>query len=280
MTRNSLSSTTDAIVSNQSEVGNFSQLRFHARIALYASMSVVTIAATSASYANTIVYNPSLGTLPQAQGFTLQNDPPASPDPTVSAGILHQGPTALNGYQFWTNTSVPLDFAAGFTIEANLKVLSSNYYTNVFNEHRSGYYFLANDSLVRSFAIGIASTGITINTDAVNATNQGLTFTPFDTTDAYHTYRFVSQSGTGKLYIDNTLFGSVAMGSGGMLPAIYANRVAFGDASSVGSSQTQLKSFLYSDGVLAPSVPEPTTTTLLTLGVFALALVGLRRSKQ
>ena len=48
----------------------------------------------------TVVYDPSLGTLPDAQGFARIQDP-AQANPTVSDGLLHQGLTVFNGIQGW-----------------------------------------------------------------------------------------------------------------------------------------------------------------------------------
>jgi hypothetical protein len=83
---------------------------------------------TVATRATTITYNPSLNTLPQSQGFTFTEADPASPaPPSVSGGVLFQGPTTTSGLEFWQRNDVPFNFDNGFTMEVKLKVISSSY---------------------------------------------------------------------------------------------------------------------------------------------------------
>lgn len=50
-------------------------------------------------------YDASLGSLPDAQGWTFIEDGAAVPVPTVSAGVLHQGLTDFSGYQYLERAS-------------------------------------------------------------------------------------------------------------------------------------------------------------------------------
>ena len=190
---------------------------------------------------NLIIYDPSLGTVPESQGFTRIETGPAIP-PTVGGGILHQFPVTGTNVQFWQVDNVPLDFAStSYVLEANLRVTSSNYIADIFNVQRSGYYLWAIDAVGRSFAIGVASNGITINTDGIFSIDNGVLFTPFNTTDSFHTYRLVIENGLGTLFIDGTLFASTPL-EGAVRPDAL-NRVLFGDASGVGISETDLSLF-------------------------------------
>src|SRR5258708_2310068 len=134
--------------------------------------------------ATIITYDPSVGTLPDSQGFTLVESPPASPAQTLDSGALHQGPTSQGGTQVWQRQDIPFNFDDGFTLEGTLKVLSSTYDANAggSGSQRSGYYLEAIDSLGRRFTLGLASSGFTLNTDATLSVGNGIPFTPFDAT--------------------------------------------------------------------------------------------------
>lgn len=226
-------------------------------------------------------YDPSLGTLPQAQGFTLFDTGDAPSSPSVSGGILSQGPTSglsPGGYQYWYSDSIPFDFTAGFTMEARLKVISSSYDPNgggAPDAQRAGYYLAAVDGLGRDFFIGIASGGIFINTDASGFIGNGVPLTSFDTTDAFHDYLFVVSGGAGKLYVDDSLFASTPIGAVGMSSPF--DTALFGDGSHSGVSTTQLELFRYEPD--AVSTPEPGTIGLL-VGGLTIAALTCRRSRR
>ena len=110
--------------------------------------------------AQNLFYDPGLGTLPEAQGFTFFRGP--GPLPSVQGNILHEGP-ALGG-EYW-QADIANNFDQGFVIEADLKVISSNYVPNIGTGQRFGYYFFAYDQVGRQVTVGIASNGIAINTE-------------------------------------------------------------------------------------------------------------------
>src|SRR3954447_13897482 len=89
--------------------------------------ALVALGSITDSSAAIAVYDARLNTLPQAQGFTLSEAGPASPPPSVSDSVFHQGPTSLAGEQFYHRNDVPLNLTNGFTLEATLKVISSTY---------------------------------------------------------------------------------------------------------------------------------------------------------
>jgi hypothetical protein len=169
------------------------------------------------------------------------------------------------GAQGWGGTQIPLDFStAPYVLEASLKVISSNYIPDIGGGvSRSGYYLVAVDNAGKIFSVGIAATGIAINTDANLAPDNGLPFTPFDTTDGFHLYRLEVGGGLGALFIDGVLFGSTAMG-GNARPDV-PNEVGFGDVTGAGVSETELQHFTFS------AVPLPATIWLMgaALGVLA-----------
>ena len=86
---------------------------------------IAIVMAASAAKADPVTktYDPGLGTLPDAQGFTLYDDG-TSPHYTIAGSALHQGPTGV--YQWVQATDVPIDFDNGFSMTATLNTLASN----------------------------------------------------------------------------------------------------------------------------------------------------------
>jgi hypothetical protein len=187
-------------------------------------------------------YDPSLGTLPEAQGFTRM-DNGGSADPTVTNGMLNQGATAYFGYQYWYSDSpVPIDFSNGFTLQANLKVLQSSYEPDTCIEgQRAGYYLSVTDKDSRLIDVGIGCHGLFIANDDRQDVSTA-PFTAFDATDAFHTFRLVVTVDGGALYIDDNPVLFTPLGQPTSDPP---NRVYFGDGSVRGWSMTQLGLFRF-----------------------------------
>src|SRR5205823_2138522 len=103
----------------------------------------------------------------------------------VSGGLLHETTTA--GAQYWTIVDTSVDFTQHFTLEARLRVNSSNYVPNIGTGTREGYYFIVNDrTLPPSYPIGLASAGFNINTTRT----PNVPLRPFAIADGnFHTYR-------------------------------------------------------------------------------------------
>ncbi len=221
---------------------------------------LVSIAETSAS--SVYSYDASLGTLPEAQGFT-RGETGSPPEPTVGGGILHQFP-GLSGpdVQFWQNNSVPLDFTTTpYYLEADLHVISSNFVP----PNREGYYLHVIDSAGRGFAVGISNDLIRLSADNNIDPGSDTVAAAFDPTGAFHTYRLVIDGGTGTLFIDGTVFLSMPIGT--ELRPDATNRVLFGDESGLGVSESELRSFEF--GV----VPEPATLSLGILSALFAAMM-------
>jgi parallel beta-helix repeat protein len=186
-------------------------------------------------------YNPALGTVPEAQGFTLVSSGTASPPCTLDAGALHQGLTAFNGAQFYRNSSLPLDFTAGFELEAVLQVGSSTYQASCYGFPRAGYAFSATDNALRVFYVWIASDRIVLH-NRESDTSTGIVLA---TTGPYHHFRFVVAGGTATLFVDGTARVAVAVGAAGQASSAYRNTVWFGDGTSCAQSETRLRSLFY-----------------------------------
>lgn len=236
-------------------------------------ITCVLLLSKTAALATIVNYNPSLNTLPDTQGFSF-SDSGGSGTPTVSGGILNQGPTSFAGTQFWFRNDVAFNFDTGFAIEVNIKIISSSYDPNAAGagSQRSGWYMEGTDALGRRFIIGIDSNGVVVNTDATLMTSNGMQFRGFDMTNAFHDIRLVVSGGVGTLFVDSVARGSTAVGP--VVDSSIADRVFFGDGSGGGNSQTQLSLFRYSDSSV---IPEPGTASYVGLGIVSLVGVLLRR---
>src|SRR5262245_56280185 len=84
-------------------------------------------------------YNPGLGTLPQAQGWTFAGN--ASPGLSVAGGILQYGPTTQAGTTYW-NAAPPngaVDFSTTtWSITVDVR-LTNTTYGNVSGFRRGGF---------------------------------------------------------------------------------------------------------------------------------------------
>src|SRR4051794_4848525 len=91
-------------------------------------LGIIAVLTTCLSAAPT-TYDASLGTLPEQQGWTYTDGCGSNPAPTVSGGVLNENTTC--GSQFWSTLNGSIDFNQQFSMEGNLKVLSSNYIPNI-----------------------------------------------------------------------------------------------------------------------------------------------------
>lgn len=204
---------------------------------------LLAIPITTNASAATITYNPNLGTLPTDQGFLLYEDG-THPDPYVTDGRLHQGPTERISYQSWRSEAVSFDFTQGMiALNATLEVISSNYEDGSdpnCGMRRAGYAITLIDSSRRVFTIWIAIDRIFI----FNTGSSGTEIAPFDSTGV-HQYQFVVDGEVGSLFIDGDTeaFLTISIGSTEAVPE--TTPVAFGDGSRCGTSETWLDSFSF-----------------------------------
>jgi hypothetical protein len=195
----------------------------------------------AASCAGAQTYNAGANTLPEAQGWTHDEVVGGNPLPVVTNGLLVANNT--QGGQHWHRFE-PFSFAGEFTLEARLRVLSSNYVPNIGTGTREGYYLYAIDNTLYEYTIGIASTGFNINT--VSTPNQPLT--PYPVADGqFHTFRLAVRGGDGTLSIDG-----VPVATAAPIPLTTAPvltwRVSFGGHAGASRSLTELSYVCYRIG--------------------------------
>lgn len=200
-------------------------------------------------------YSASSGSLPEANSWVFFDDTPGQPTPTVSGGLLHQGPTGSGcdeNYQFWERYDVPFDLTESFVIEVEIQILEANYVpTSQCNDYpcggqtawAPGYIIDVIDKFARRFSLGLTSAGVVLDPELRYCADIA-PHLPFVTTDAQHLYRVEVESNIIRLFIDGELFHSIDMGTS-VVPG-YENRILFGDGGHLSSSQSELKSLRYS----------------------------------
>ena len=221
---------------------------------LFGALTLMVVAVTPCSANGMKTYDAGLGTLPDEQGFTL-NDEGGSPACFIQDDTMHQGPTSLDFRQTWLSDDIALDFDVGVVMEAELKILSSSWTT--IPVRRAGYNLYITDAGNRQFAVWIADDRMFIQNAPLNI---GSETKLFDATDDFHRYRFVVSEGNGNLFIDDDAEPFLSLAVGDLYPDSIANHAAFGDGTSIGKSESLLKSFSYGP------IPEPSTLTSFSNG--------------
>ncbi len=250
-------------------IGTRTSIRLAHCMALIAVVALVAAAPASA-LAWEKAYDPSLGTLPAAQGWQELFSP--SSTGIVSGGLFHQGPTGDLGYDFYYSDSVVNDFTSAlpFTLEARVDMTSSGYVDNS-GVWISGFLAIASDNAAHAYVLGITDTGVRLGVDTNVSDTQSTAFIPYNTYAVFHTYKIEAANGSALLSIDGAPVATLAMGSAG---AWAANRVLFGDATTLTGSETYVEFVRYGNeksGIL----PEPGSLLALVTGISALA--GWRR---
>jgi hypothetical protein len=224
---------------------------------------VIAAAAATPAWAGWTSYDASLGSLPQAQGFLIY-DSGDSPAPTVSAGSLHQGPTAgvcsALGYQHWYRNNAGIDFGASFVLDATVQIISSSDIHALDcgdDGWKAGYDLTVTDAAAHMFFVGITSDGVFLSNNNIS---DPATFPrqPVNTRDALHRYRLVVTANLATLYYDETPLTSLATGT--YLNSGGENQVVFGDGTHRGSNESLTSLVRYTtdnlaavDGALPPS---------------------------
>jgi uncharacterized repeat protein (TIGR01451 family) len=198
-------------------------------------------------------YDASLGTLPQAQGWSYSGDN-GNPSPVVSGGILDENTTA--GGQNWSITDSSIDLSQDAVLVAVLKIDSSNYIPDIGTGTREGYYIGIGDS-ASGYTVGIADAGININSIGVS----GQPLTPFPVAGAFHIFRLAIHDRLADFSIDGVDLASnvqpttISFGSGVVL---------FGGAAGRSLSVSELSLLCYGNSATAcsqtslPSIPDLT----------------------
>jgi hypothetical protein len=225
-------------------------------------------AGTPAWPAPGLLYDAGLGTLPESQGFMYVNSNSGAPAPSVSAGILSQGPTPIIGFQYWIRLDVPFRLAEGTHMEIEMKTLQSDYVLLPSDgSQRSGFYAEVVDSAGRRLTLGIATTGITVNTDRTLLPANGIPFFPFNSGDAFHHYDLFTTADSIHLFIDGALRGATVLGD-----SIFTGSQAsfyFGDGTTAAGSQVQIRSVNYTRSSSPAGVEPPAQRAANSLRIVA-----------
>lgn len=188
-------------------------------------------------------YNAALGALPQASGWLFVDDAGAEPAPVVSGGALLPHLTNNPETRWWQRADVPFQFRPGFEMVIVLAVSSSSYNGNVGDgTQRSGFYFDAVDSTGRRLTLGIATPGLTVNTDLRLDPTNGIPLVPSGGV-GFHTYRLAVVADSAILQLDGARIGATVLG-----PAILGSspdNVYFGDGTGAAGSEVAIQRVRY-----------------------------------
>jgi hypothetical protein len=206
---------------------------------------ILLLAAVPAWSGTTVTYDPGLGSLPDAQGYTFANQTSGAPFPSVAGGLLLQGPTSASDIEFWHREDISFAFNQGFSAEIKIQAVSSLYVPDVGDgSQRSGFYLECIDTTGRRMTLGIASSGLTVNTDGQLQPSNGIPFLTFDMTNAVHDIKLFTTADSIYLFIDGIRHAAIALG-----PPIFpstARVVYFGDGTGAAGSQVKIALVRYS----------------------------------
>ena len=196
-------------------------------------------------------YDPSLGTLPTAQGWLENHD--ASASITLAGGSLSVQST-LAGGQSWSLTGAPFLFTDPVVVEASLRVNASNYNSSF--PRRAGYYLGIMDNTTLPVWTAITEQGVFFHYEAEVYSS----FAPIALNDGqFHDFRMVADATGYDLFIDGNQVLDEPFRSGVW---VNPNFIGFGDMSGSGVSNTDLGFFRVTIGV-----PEPGVALLVLAGV-------------
>lgn len=219
----------------------------------------IGIGVASSGLANLVIFDPSLGTLPTAQGWTIV-DSGGNPSPTISGGVLNVGPTSIASAQYWSAPGNVVDFVSPTSILAVVKIGSSNFLSN---PGRAGFN-LSIQSTNQFFNLLIASDRVALIN---SASGPAIASFSIDTTAQFRTYELRVESNVARVFVDGSQVMTAGTGT-----AISGSQIGwFGDGTSLAGYSGQIRRVEFR------SVPEPVTMVTLSLGL--VSLVRRRRSK-
>jgi hypothetical protein len=245
------------------------------KVLFLAACGVLLIPALSHAGAITTIYDASLGTLPEMQGFTSQVV--AADNPTVSGGVLDVdgyslGNNAAPGYYTGQNGTFLFD---SFVMEGRLRILAATTRSSpgAGNFPRGGFVMSAVSQTGFDLGLEFGETGVWLQTSDGTALNPpASSFLNFDTTNGFHTYRVVANGSTASLYLDGATTSALSLAISSLQNSGGASTVLFGDASSLTRSHYQLQHFLFSSDTEATVAPEPGTFVLPGLAWIGVAI--------
>ena len=218
------------------------------------------------------LYDPALGTVPSAQGWSvLAIGAPATQGVVLGTSPVYRLDTSGIGVGYWGNAIVsplPLDTAAGFDLSFALRIDSETHS----GDNRAGYSVVVVGADPRQ-AIELSFWAGHVWVPDYDASDPDRFVhgadVAFDTTAALRSYRLSVRdqqyrlSSGSMLLLSGALHDYTAAG----LPYTQPNFVFFGDDSSRGASVSALGNV----DLLAAPVPEPASAALLLAGLGALA---------
>lgn len=234
-----------------------STVKFMSSVA--AASAVLTLAA--AASAQPLSYNPALGTLPQAQGWT--NISTFAAPSSVSGGQLTYGATSVSSLTAWSYTpGQALDFSTSTVyIEAQLRLTNTGF-GNVSGFRRGGFSLYLSDAAGRWTIADLGDSNVSLGNDNNRLSD------PVETqnlSSLFRTIRLEAGPAGARLYIDGVLRLSDSLGTG----AGASGSAQWGDLTILSSSgQTEIRSVVF--------VPTPAAGVPLALAALA---VRRRRSR-
>lgn len=227
-------------------------------VGLLVGVSVGLVAASAPGAVFT--YNPSLGTLPDAQGWDF--DGSYNAPMSVSGGTLTYGATTVGGTTFWRAVQPdPISFATETSfIEIELRLTGSDF-GNFSGYRRAGFAMLIQDDAGRWTIAEIGDNRISIGNDDNRTSDPSAVF---NFTDAFHTVRLEAGPTGARVYVDGNLLLSQALGTGrtGGAQSFWGDGTVLANA-----NLTEIRSVIYT----------PTPGAAMVLG--AAGLLGLRRRR-
>lgn len=215
----------------------------------------------ASSFANMLVYQPSLGTLPQAQGWTFDGN--FSAPMSVSGGVLTYGTTSTPNTTYWGHQPTDtINFATDTaSISADIR-LNGTDFGNISGFRRGGFSLYLEDDFGNYIIADLGDNNISLGNDNTRLNDP---VASFDLHTDFHVVRLEAGPTGGRLYVDGVLQLSLALGGSAGGGAVGS----WGEMSILTRSvSTEVRSVQY--------IPAP-GSALLSLG--GIALVGTRRRR-
>jgi hypothetical protein len=190
------------------------------------SAAFAALALSAHASAAILVYDPSLGSLPHAQGWSYDGN--STPAMSVSGGLLHHGPTAYSPTSYWSAPLSPgqADFSVDtWSITAIVRI-SNGTFGNQSGFRRGGFNLHLADAAGRFIHAEMNHASIGLRND-----NTGLSDPAFsiDLASDFHTITLQAGPLGGRLFVDNVLLSSLPLGSGFPQSAHWADSTVLGN---------------------------------------------------
>jgi len=160
--------------------------------------------------ASVLTYDPTLGSLPQAQGWSFAGSFAAPMN--VAGGQLTYGPTTTNGTTYWEHAPVAaLDFSSqAVFIEATVRLANAGF-GNISGFRRGGFSLYLQDGAGRWIIADMGDNAISLGNDNNRTSDPAATF---NLTNAFHTIRLEAGPSGSRLLVDGVPQLSLALGGG------------------------------------------------------------------